>query len=184
MSRDPGYGRKHEFHALAELMSTRTGFRVVGLCEVSTPEADKVHGVDAWTGDGESIGIRGRYCSDYREDKLRQYQGEFTIRYSRPSGAATEWHKMPQYVLYSWFEEKGDTEPLCWVLINIDFILSLDHGRDLLLDKNQRLFTNKDRKKSQFAVFAMDDFRECLTPAEFRKAFIFSRGHPYMERAA
>lgn len=91
------------------------GFRNFRL---SSPEDDMLRGIDAYAIHTQSteiipLALRWREMAGYPPVDLEQYLGQFTIRASRPSGAATDYDKwfgednQLRLFAYGWCHRKG-----------------------------------------------------------------------------
>ncbi len=68
-------------------------------------------------------------CRLRTNDYIKWAQYEITIRFSRPSGASTEWHKLNDglfdYMLYG-FVSHDESKIVQWVIIDCKILLTLD----------------------------------------------------------
>lgn len=102
---------------------------------------------------GEPIRISARVR---RHEYLAKYRDEFTIRYRRPSGVRTEWHKMRagdgDYFIYGFEAEPGSDRLGTWLIGNLHLLNDdyLAHGG------YYRKQPNYD-KSSDFAIFHLAD---------------------------
>lgn len=134
---------------------------------------------------GYWFATRVRNPHRYSPRVYRQYVTEFTIRYSRPTGATTEWAKLfdpeegydvPDYMAYGWAPDDHT--------VGHHFVISVPMLREVhrrrILDRIRKgPYPNRDDKRSEFYAIPVDGLRRSLTLPEFRSLFVHvSKGHP------
>lgn len=133
---------------------------------------------------GQRFGVRTRNLSGYRGHQLRQYIAEFTLRYSRPSGTRTEWHKLfddqgnevPDFLCYGW--TSTGTELVHWLLISVSWLREAQK-RGWLRRCQSRIARNTDSRRSELHITSITCLREHLHPENFGRLFPHrSEGHP------
>lgn len=101
----------------------------------------------ATLGNGHRIACRAR-----RGEYAARYHSDFTIRYSRPSGVETEWHKLRaglgDYIIYG-FAGDAPGRLARWVLINAHLVREY-------LDDGGRWTLHENDDGTQFAALALD----------------------------
>ena len=129
------------------------------------------------------FGVRARSGSSYNEEQLSRYAKEFTIRYSRPTGVPTEYHKLfevsrdcPDYLAYGW----RLTVPRLdyWVIVEVQTLIQVQV--DGHLDQFEtEIRQNTDWRRSRFLPILIPQLRQAIEPGTFQKLFPFySENHP------
>lgn len=110
--------------------------------------------VDVLAG-GKRFGVRSRNQGRYSQPSLERYFTEFTIRFSRPTGTRTEYHKLfvtedgdivPDFLAYGWVNSQRQF--LNWLIIDVPTLQDA-HKRGLLDQFMSNVRRNTDWRRSQ-----------------------------------
>lgn len=164
MTVKPDFSRKKEevwFPAL-----TAAGFHNLALAKDSLDHTQATDIKGTKGGRRYRFAVRERDPTGYTRGRLGEYKREFTIRYSRPTGAPTEWTKLfspdfpskPDFFAYGWMDDKNH-ELADYVVLDVDVLRRL-HDKGLLAGFAQRRKTNVDARQSTFVPLPIQRLNE------------------------
>lgn len=138
---------------------------------------DRIAG-DRW------FALRSRNMERYSPIWLDRYMGEFTIRYSRPTGARTEWAKLfdaeipaaPDLMAYGWAD--ADRRIRHYFILSVPALQRVESS-GVLYKAVTGPIKNRDARRSSFMAVSVRRLARLLDKDEFGALFAYvSPGHP------